>query len=58
MGNRLDIRNVNKAIAISHWCQENLRQEEWKMVAIRMYPAHYKFEFKDAHTTTLAILSS
>lgn len=58
MANRLDIRNAHKAIAISQWCQENLKQEEWQMETLRIFPAHYKFEFTTPQMSTIAALST
>jgi hypothetical protein len=58
MTNRVDVRNVTKVTEISRWCQENLKDEDWQLELLNIYPTHYKFEFKDAHMSTLAILSS
>ena len=58
MTNRLDIRNANKAIAISQWCEKNLKQEEWQMEALRIFPAHYKFVFTTPQMSTIAALST
>jgi hypothetical protein len=58
MTNRLDVRNVNKVTKISRWCQKNLANEDWQLEVLTLFPTHYKFEFKDAHMTTLAALSS
>jgi hypothetical protein len=58
MQNRLDVRNISKVNSISRWCQHNLQDEDWRLELLTMFPAHYKFEFKDAHMSTMAALSS
>lgn len=58
MQNRLDVRNITKVNNISRWCQGNLADEDWKLELLNMFPAHYKFEFKDSITTTMAALNS
>jgi hypothetical protein len=58
MGNRLDVRNITKVNKISRWCQGNLADEDWKLELLSMFPAHYKFEFKDPHMSTIAALAS
>ena len=58
MQNRLDVRNATKVIDISNWCVTNLKDEEWQMEVLSIFPAHYKFEFKDPHMSTIAALSS
>ena len=58
MQNRLDVRNIAKVNKISRWCQRNLANEEWNMELLSIFPAHYKFEFKDPHMSTMAALNS
>lgn len=58
MGNRLDVRNVTKVTEISRWCQQNLKDEDWQLELLNIYPTLYKFEFKDPHMSTLAAISS
>lgn len=58
MQNRLDVRNIAKVNNISRWCQHNLADEDWKLELLSMFPAHYKFEFKDPSITTMAALNS
>ena len=58
MQNRLDVRNITKVTKISRWCQRNLANEEWNMELLSIFPAHYKFEFKDPRMSTMAALNS
>lgn len=58
MGNRVDIRNFDQAIALGRWCKDNLENDEWHIELLNMVPPHYKFEFKDSHTSILAVLAS
>jgi hypothetical protein len=58
MGNRLDIRSADQANKISCWCQRNLKDAEWDLNLMTMFPPHYKFEFKDPHMSTVAALVS
>ena len=58
MQNRLDVRNIAEVNNISRWCQHNLADEDWKLELLSMFPAHYKFEFKDPSITTMAALNS
>jgi hypothetical protein len=58
MQNRLDVRNIAKVNKISRWCQRNLANEEWNMELLSIFPAHYKFEFKDPYMSTMAALNS
>jgi len=58
VGNRLDVRNFDQAIALGRWCRNNLENDEWNIELLNIAPPHYKFEFKDPHTSTLAVLSS
>jgi hypothetical protein len=58
MGNRVDIHNFEQAISLGRWCKDNLENDEWHIELLNMVPPHYKFDFKDSHTSTLAVLSS
>ena len=58
MSNRLDVRSVTKVTTISNWCLKNLKDEDWRMEVLSIFPSHYKFEFKDPHMSTMAVLSS
>ena len=58
----LTIRNQRKAIE-RHLKQvpslkPNLKDAEWDLNLMTMFPPHYKFEFKDPHMSTVAALVS
>ena len=55
--NRIDTYDLNKTNAVIEWCSTNLKNKEWSMEAISMFPMHYKFELKDSRMFTLAVLS-
>ena len=58
MTNRLDVHDVRRVTKLTEWCGQNLKDNDWTIQVLRIYPAHYKFEFKDPHIATLAVLSS
>lgn len=58
MQNKLDVRNIAKVNKISRWCQGNLADEDWELELLTMFPAYYRFKFKDPHMSTVAALVS
>ena len=51
------IRDYKTVTKVQSWCKENLKDDEWGLIVMKMIPCNYKFEFANEKDIFWAMLN-